>query len=335
MKKETVKQAITGVVGFAVTALTAWYLEWTTEDLIWGFWGSSLVVGVTWTVALIAVSMIEDKRRDAKTDNSPVAALILMAIFCAVIIGFHLGYAAFLKDFFPLGKEAKKMHELLLLVAKDYWPIILFAMVSRFSTFPRYGLLSPPRDADGKFKCSYSGTTDPLMSPFKSIIRMHMMIFVLFGILVVSMFDLYPAMSEFGQLALYPVLFVFFCPSLKKKQHKTKKNPSETATNPTMSCDDVATIVAGDRELKPRGRCAVDPQDSAGYGIEEAFRYKVEIGNNKVLFEIVKFKTVEAALNIPPHLRSDYHASHVNGLFLLATDAKGECKQIITSFDAL
>jgi hypothetical protein len=107
-----------------------------------------------------------------------VGGLFLLAFFTVHFGLFHFVHSVFLNLFFPVLETPGRgfpTASLYLHVLAAYWPFVLVAAVAERGAFLRPPLpLIGPWPADGP-TAKKSG--DPLMAPYKNVVRMHLMIF--------------------------------------------------------------------------------------------------------------------------------------------------------------
>jgi hypothetical protein len=143
------------VVGLAVV----WVRGWSTTDLIWSLWLSSLVVGyalIVWAVVQPALELLGvGWRHRAEVEASPawqdpnslalllglalVGAAFYLAFFTVHFGGFHYVHAQFLLSSYPLGFEFHAMNRATLAeVVRRYWPALPSAFLARRYAFTRH-----------------------------------------------------------------------------------------------------------------------------------------------------------------------------------------------------
>ena len=107
------KTVILDVMAFFCTMYAAWALNWSTTDLVWGLWLSSLTIGyVTILSAIIGGAYIGTRvihhpefpaqYRMMASIGGVVFATFMLGFFSFHFGAFHSGHAVFLSDFFPL-----------------------------------------------------------------------------------------------------------------------------------------------------------------------------------------------------------------------------------------
>lgn len=185
---------------FTASAWAAFQFRWELKDLMWGLWLSSLVVGYslilwgTWWSA-------GWNKKVAGMPTSPIlkgivyigvalAVMLQAAFFTIHFGGFHLGHAAFLNNFFPLGPATNGQGPFDFLVYLPRavamgWPLVVGSAVSSRAAFEKARTVFNP------------------MTAYINVLRMHLMIFVLAGARIAGLDNRW----------LYVfVLFVYFFP---------------------------------------------------------------------------------------------------------------------------
>jgi len=176
-------------LGFSSGIGLAYAYGWSTTDLMWSLWLSSLVVGyatiVSATLFARKVGVVALAREGAETHGSDdaaaaVAALSVIAFafvslhFCA----FHSAHAYFLERFFPLPGVSPGAHfaqsflapigvwvDAWRFVAPQYWMFLISAVIAERRSFTR----SP---GVGKKQASYSRA-------YANVARMHVLLIFL------------------------------------------------------------------------------------------------------------------------------------------------------------
>lgn len=188
------RTAVPDLVAFVLGLGVAWVAGWSTGDLVWSLWLSSLVVGyamIIWVVLEPALELTDlgwrhrDEVRGAISNNSPRQLLAALAIVVAIgalwvafftvhFGGFHFIQSLFLLDAWPLGAEFRTMNRTTLLeVVHRYWGALPSAFLARRHAF-----------AQRTFDRSSRGRTDDLLggrigAPYVQVFRMHVVIIAL------------------------------------------------------------------------------------------------------------------------------------------------------------
>ena len=176
------------VLAFLVTVVCVAVFHWQARDVIWGLWSSSLCVGYAFIVTAIVWTAYHAKGRERLRYAG--GGVVLLVFFTIHFGMFHFGHAVFLNAFFPLLAEQDDFLNFAILRAalRSYWPLVLTSFVSRFQSLRSSGF-------DLKSKSTF-------MKPYANVIRMHVLIFVFAGL----------AAAKLSQLAIYPVLALYFFP---------------------------------------------------------------------------------------------------------------------------
>ena len=149
------------LLAFAVGLAVVWVRGWSTTDLIWSLWLSSLVVGyalIVWAVLQPALELLGlGWRHRAEVEASPawrdprarmlmlgvalVSAALYLAFFTTHFGGFHFIQSQFLLSSYPLGFEYHTMNRATLAeVVRRYWPALPSAFLARRYAFTRRAL---------------------------------------------------------------------------------------------------------------------------------------------------------------------------------------------------
>jgi hypothetical protein len=120
----------------------------------------------------------------------------MLAFFTVHFGMFHFGYSVFLNLFFPLlDQEAMSgsirpanLFAILGAALRLSWPLVLMTVISRLRSFPFSGVDLSSKDA--------------FMTPYASVVKMHILIFVFAGLHAAGL----------SRLAIYPVLAFYFFP---------------------------------------------------------------------------------------------------------------------------
>ena len=193
-------------LAFALGLGVAWIAGWTTTDLVWSLWLSSLVVGyaaIVWTIVRPGVDIVRGAWRDRAliqqlVHDRPGAAiassaalvaigLFMLAFFTVHFGGFHYVHSQFLHMFFPLdggeaGRAGTAGMSAYVEVVRRYWLFLPSALLAERAAFARQP--SPGRDdlsvtaaAIAARKAANARKVGPLMAPYRNVMRMHGLIF--------------------------------------------------------------------------------------------------------------------------------------------------------------
>lgn len=184
---------------FCATALLAWLRKWSAGDLLWSLWLSSVLLGYSLLLTALAIGPISRllQRRSGDSASLPAVlvvpgALFMVGFFTVHFMGFHFVHSMFLNSFFPLAtlETSISVGSYVALIAEAlsrYWPFVLISALSMGTQFRR----------------AFEHTSDKItMMPYRNVIRMHLMIFLIAGLSSAGVPD----------LALYPTLILYFFP---------------------------------------------------------------------------------------------------------------------------
>jgi len=189
----------------------AWLSGWTTTDLVWSFWLSSLVVGYAMIVWSMVQPVLElggfawndrtELQRAWAVNAASTASLVgvaaaaigfgvlLLAIFTVHFGGFHYIHSQFLITLFPLGGESRVANLATYVeVVKRYWLALPAAFLAERSAFLRRTFtevvaapdLAVTPDAIARRKAANSRRPPSRMvAPYQKVMRMHALIIVL------------------------------------------------------------------------------------------------------------------------------------------------------------
>lgn len=193
-------------LAFAAGLAVAWLGQWTTADLVWSLWLSSLVVGysmIVWRIfrpaLVIGRGAWRDRAlvREAVSAHGPLkpmaagsAALvggIFMLAFFTVHFGmFHYVHSQFLAGFFPIpdaGSGTWAGTEVYVEVARRYFWFLPAAFLAERAAFAMPVDSEPP---DRSVTAAAIATRKSarrnrlgsgLMAPYRNVLRMHLLIF--------------------------------------------------------------------------------------------------------------------------------------------------------------
>jgi hypothetical protein len=210
--------AVAFVVGLAVARWTGW----NAGDLVWSLWLSSLVVGystIVWMIAQPAAALALASWRDrALVHSNPrmlitfwlllvVGVVFFLAFFTIHFVGFHYGHSQFLISFFPIdpgdgGHATDARMSTYIEIARRYWPFLPSAFLTHRAAFLRKPL---SLDRDLSFSSLSAGNKfgSLFSEPYRNVVRMHLLIFFFF-------FAHFAGLENF---AVYTVIYaVYFFP---------------------------------------------------------------------------------------------------------------------------
>jgi hypothetical protein len=206
----------------AVLAIAGW-AGWNAGDLVWSLWLSSLVVGystIVWMIAQPATELWRVSRKEPAPMQSSsrrprafsliivIGALFLLAFFTVHFGMFHYVHSQFLISFFPVEMGDGTLQartagmSTYLEVARRYWPALPSAFLAHRSAFMR-----KPLSLDGNFSlASFSRDNAArgwVVEPYRNVVRMHLLIFFFF----------FAHLLKLENFAVYAVVYaVYFFP---------------------------------------------------------------------------------------------------------------------------
>jgi hypothetical protein len=191
-RPETWADAWPDAAAFCLGLGLAWWQNWSTTDLIWSLWLSSLVVGygmILWQLTGPMRELVVGMR----ADRSGVGAgpkLLMLAVFAVGTLfgvvfftvhfgGCHFGHSIFLNFLFPLSpRPARGLVDFTVYaeVAGRYWWFIPAAFLAERRGFQRF-----TRDEDKAVTPeairARKAKGDAMTAPYRNVIRMHLLIF--------------------------------------------------------------------------------------------------------------------------------------------------------------
>jgi hypothetical protein len=187
-------------LAFALGLGLAWGFHWSTKDLVWSLWLSSLCVGyamILWMVSeplreLIGGLWSEGGKSTWSGGQTAAAAgglfvvgfgtLFGVAFFTVHFGGFHFVHSAFLSLFFPLepglahsGPSWAMYRE----VFVRYWWFLPAAFLAERAAF-KWSYRDPDASVTAEAIAKRKARGDTMLLPYKNVIRMHLLIFFFF-----------------------------------------------------------------------------------------------------------------------------------------------------------
>jgi uncharacterized protein DUF6498 len=221
-------------LAFAAGLGMAWWGRWTTGDLVWSLWLSSLVVGyatIVWTILRPGIAIARGAWRDGSltiqtsgrtsVPSGAVAGLLLivgglflLAFFTVHFGMFHFVHSQFLGLFFPIDTGTGVRRGMVgvstyLEVARRYWWFLPSAFLAERSAFLR-GSEAPEDDRSvtvaailARKAANSTKSGGGMMAPYRNVVRMHLLIF----------FFAFAHFGRFDSFAVYAVVYaVYFFP---------------------------------------------------------------------------------------------------------------------------
>jgi len=192
---------------FALGLGVARIAGWTTADLVWSLWLSSVVIGyatIVWTIVRPGVDIARGAWREraftaevlrqhrgataAGASILVVGGLFLLAFFTIHFGGFHYVHSQFVIAFFPLdGTEAGRAGtagmSTYVEVARRYWQFLPSAFLAERAGFLRQPALVRPdvsvtATAIAARKAANAEKPGGMFfAPYRNVVRMHLLIF--------------------------------------------------------------------------------------------------------------------------------------------------------------
>jgi hypothetical protein len=220
-------------LAFAAGLAMAWRARWTTTDLVWSLWLSSLVVGyatIVWTIFRPVVDIARGAWRDRalmvqlSTQSkvwSGAGGLVLLAgglivlTFFTIHFGmFHYVHSQFLASFFPIDTGTAGRHggagmSTYLEVARRYWWFLPSAFLAERGAFFKTSARSEEDRSVtaaailARKTANANKLVGAMTAPYRNVMRMHVLIFF-FGSAHLARMD---------NFAVYTVVYaVYFFP---------------------------------------------------------------------------------------------------------------------------
>jgi hypothetical protein len=226
--------ALPDLLAFVVGLAVVWVRGWSTTDLIWSLWLSSLVVGyalIIWAVLQPALELLGlGWRHRAEVEASPawkdpaqrtlflgialVGAALYLAFFTFHFGGFHFIQSKFLLSSYPLGFEYHEMNRATWAeVVRRYWPALPSAFLARRYAFTHRmfggsrrvdepGTLPVGERADARSR--WDDMADSRVTgPYLQVMRMHVVI-IAFGALHSVQRETFTAFAVIYALYFFP-----------------------------------------------------------------------------------------------------------------------------------
>ena len=226
--------ALPDLVAFLVGLAIVWVRGWSTTDLIWSLWLSSLVVGyalIVWAVLQPALELLGlGWQHRAEVEASPawrdpmqrtlflgialIGAALYLAFFTFHFGGFHLIQSHFLLSSLPLGFEYHEMNRTTLAeVVRRYWPALPSAFLARRYAFTRrmFGGMHRVDERPSALERGVTGarsrwdemSASRVSGPYLQVMRMHVVI-IAFGALHAVQRESFTAFAVIFALYFFP-----------------------------------------------------------------------------------------------------------------------------------
>ena len=226
-------------VAFAFGLGLALVAGWTTTDLVWSLWLSSLVVGyamIVWTIARPGVDIVRGVIRERELAAQALrgsqggaavfgsiligGGLLALAFFTVHFGGFHYVHSQFLHGFFPLDASAAVNGRVAggpdyAEVFRRYWTFLPAAFLAERAGFARPTAaakddLALTAAAIAARKAANARKSGAMLAPYRNVLRMHFLIF----------FFAFAHFTHLDNLVVYGIVYAayFFPWRLLKKQ---------------------------------------------------------------------------------------------------------------------
>ena len=194
--KKSIKKVSFDFLSLALLVALDLSLKWTTKDLVWSFWLSSICVGyltIVSSVLKLPLFVHAKKEEHNFQDKLPKHinlilggfSLFLIGFFSIHFLGFHLGHSIFLKSAFPLEGFTSKSSGL---VDFGYLKDILFYLMPQYWCFVLVSLFNK-RDIFNKDIENFDLRSISI-GPYQNVIKIHLLIFVIVGLRALEIQDL-------------------------------------------------------------------------------------------------------------------------------------------------
>jgi hypothetical protein len=191
--------ALPDALAFVLGLFVARWSGWTTGDLVWSLWLSSLVVGyasIVWIIGAPSAALIATAWEKGREDGASLRQLFglsalvlgvagfLLAFFTVHFGGFHYVHSQFLLMFFPIQGPGMVNHgwgdkAVYLEVLRRYWIFLPSAFLSHRAIFWRAPwTIDPDRMLSSLAGSARNGGA--FAEPYRNVLRMHGLIFFFF-----------------------------------------------------------------------------------------------------------------------------------------------------------
>lgn len=203
-------------MGFFVSLVFCWALQWTSDELVWSFWIASLTTGFFTILVGFFFKVFRLSSDGGKLSFNAlhlfVSALLYLpalVFFCLHFGGFHLAHSVALNEFFPVAgffggipsppnpkkipiDDVIKYFPNLLF---EFWPIIVATGITRW-----HGVKKAVSREDTQFR-------ELMILPYGLVVQIHLSIFLI-GFL--QMFKVDPTITTLGVMIFYYFPFSVF-----------------------------------------------------------------------------------------------------------------------------
>jgi hypothetical protein len=223
--KKSIKKTSFDLISLVILVGLDLSLNWSTNDLVWSFWLSSICVGYLTIISSIfklPIFILEQQKKLDKTAKVTKhlnlivfgLAIFMLGFFFVHFLGFHLGHSVFLKSAFPLeGFVAKSkglvdpgyLFSILAHLLPMYWPFVLVSLFNKKDVFNK---------SVNKFDLR-----EISIGPYQNVIKIHLLIFVIVGL----------NSLKIDKLIIHAIVLIVFVTDfsglMKKKKRRSRKRP--------------------------------------------------------------------------------------------------------------
>ena len=171
-------QILLSLFSFLFTVMLMVFRQWQTEDMVWGFWITSLVTGYAIILSTITGSVFGSKPLQEKiAQAAPITnhwllrlggGLFMLAFFTVHFGMFHFVIGQFLYFFFPAFVRESgtvpglaSFNFLIFQSLQRFWPLVLLSLITQINALQQ-AWHTPAQQA--------------IAGPYKNVVRMHLTI---------------------------------------------------------------------------------------------------------------------------------------------------------------
>jgi hypothetical protein len=228
-------------LAFGIGLAVAWWAGWSTGDLVWSLWLSSLVVGYSTIVWMIARPAIElgagawRERLARSTDPRAiwllwtlifVGAAFFLAFFTIHFVFFHYVHSQIMISFFPIetghGRSTNANMATYVEIVRRYWVFLPSAFMAHRAAFLRKPLSFNGQGSMASLVRQNRGGA-LFSEPYRNVVRMHLLIFFFF----------FAHLAKLENFAVYAVVYaVYFFPwrLVRRRSLATPVSPIDART---------------------------------------------------------------------------------------------------------
>ncbi|MBI3586495.1 MAG: hypothetical protein HY088_05145 [Ignavibacteriales bacterium] len=209
-----VPPVIRDIGAFLGSLALAYFSGWSTKDLVWSLWLSSLVSGFLYFLIGYASPVLEQGQTIMERVMKVIGGVLGLAYFCVHFGAFHYVHGSILDLFMPLTEQPNRVY-LGNLTWRGATPFSFFGTVAlAFRSYWSFALLNLIYD----YKTVLSGTEKlEHFKAYKNVLKMHFLLFALAGLFAIGL-------ESFLTFAL--VFAVYFMPTSVWSMLFRRKNES-------------------------------------------------------------------------------------------------------------